>query len=523
MQPDEEPVNGVVVNRRQRLWRRAGELARAPVVRRALEGSAVFALAWLYLCHVQFLSPNLSEPDAYYHIKVAWLMRSEGLLRAFPWAETSLWREAFFDKDFGFHLLLVPFTGGGLVAGAKLAAVTFGAVTLTSLYLVMRLSGVRLAWVWLLVVAGAGGYFGYRINVPRPHLLAVTLSLWTVFAVLRGSWRALVLLGAAFALCYAAPFLALGYALIGWAAQALGERRYAPHLPLAALAGIVAGSLIHPNFPNNAIALWVQNVDVLTAAWARTAVGTADELLPAPTSTFLLEHALLAVAALGAFVVAPRGRALLTPRLLTLCAVAGGTLVMACLSKRFVEYFVPFAVWALAALYSEARLTLTRRGRLVAGLVVGLLLIAGVARTHRENARNFSSLPPPRAVAAAARLRERTPPGSLLFTCDWDDTPELFFFNHHNRYLVFLDPSYLRAWRPLLWRTWRDVAEGRMPEPVGVLGDALGASGGYCTAEYQALRRQLEQNPAVELDLEPDGSYTFVLPRRPVGPRPPLR
>ncbi len=56
---------------------------------------------------VQFATPDMPDNDGYYHINMAWLMRTEGLKPDFPWLPLSILNEAeFYDLHFLFHVAL---------------------------------------------------------------------------------------------------------------------------------------------------------------------------------------------------------------------------------------------------------------------------------------------------------------------------------------------------------------------------------------------------------------------------------
>jgi hypothetical protein len=57
----------------------------------------------------QFSTPNLPGNDGFYHIKMAYLMRTEGLKPNFPWLPlTILNAREFYNHHFLFHVLLIP-------------------------------------------------------------------------------------------------------------------------------------------------------------------------------------------------------------------------------------------------------------------------------------------------------------------------------------------------------------------------------------------------------------------------------
>jgi hypothetical protein len=84
---------------------------------------------------IQFGTPDLPDNDGFYHIKLAWLMRTEGLKPDFPWLPMSILNEGeFYDHHFLFHVALIPFTFGDLLSGAKWAAVLFAALAFLTIW-----------------------------------------------------------------------------------------------------------------------------------------------------------------------------------------------------------------------------------------------------------------------------------------------------------------------------------------------------------------------------------------------------
>jgi hypothetical protein len=488
-------------------------LSARPRLRLLLEGMLVYACAFAILHSYQFLTPNLAEPDLYYHVKTAWLLRTQGSVNAFPWAAASIWREAYFNKDFGFHVILSLFTFGSLAYGAKLAAVTLGSLVVASFYLVLRLSRVRYAVVFTLALFACGALFTYRLNVARPHLVSITLSLWVAYFALRRAWIPVGVLSFVYALSYTAPHVALGYALVAYAAWGLLRGEWSHRLPLAAFAGVLVGWLVHPSFPHNFQGFWLQNVSVLEHAWWGENLRAGIEFEPTSTRIFIIEHAVIYVGALFAIWLWPRVVDRSHPRLVSLAIVANGYFVLACVSKRFVEYFVPFALWLIAEILSDGLprvLTAAPRRRRWLALATAVVLASGLLLTGRNTYRTFSTLPPSAALPVAEWLYANTPHDSLVFTCDWDDAPELFFFNHRNRYLVFLDPIFMYAWRPALYHAWRLVGDGLDADPVATIRDGFGAEAGYCTGEYTRLRSQLDADGRVRVAGAPGGGFLFT-------------
>ena len=128
----------------------------------------VVPLAAAFFFQIQSAIPTIFEVDGYYHIKVAELTARNGILRSFPWAAFTPFRDHFGDKEFLFHVFLVPFTRLGLVRGAKLAAVVLDAAIVGLAYHLLRVRRVRGASAWMLLFVGAGSVFFWRMG-QCPH------------------------------------------------------------------------------------------------------------------------------------------------------------------------------------------------------------------------------------------------------------------------------------------------------------------------------------------------------------------
>jgi hypothetical protein len=195
---------------------------------------------------------------------------------------------------------------------------------------------------------------------------------------------------------------------------------------------------------------------------------------------------------------------------------------MTLLIRRIMEYSVPVTLLFLASFYTEQlsgldlRATLTQAGRrrrwtVAAIVVLALGLVALQVRTWYHVMPNFGPGPPTRK-AAALYLREHTDPDELVFTCDWDDAPELFFFNDRNRYPVMLDPSFMVYRDPDRWREWFEVARGGF---AGRTYDILARDYrfGVCTWDFEELKRIVEKDPRMEIVHDDEWAWVFRIDR----------
>lgn len=109
-----------------------------------VQAIVLFAIFFAFMAIIQFSTPNMPDNDGFYHIKMALLMREQGLKPAFPYMPLTILNEKeFYDHHFLFHVALIPFTFGDLRLGAKWAAVTFASLAFLAVWWLLRGQKVR--------------------------------------------------------------------------------------------------------------------------------------------------------------------------------------------------------------------------------------------------------------------------------------------------------------------------------------------------------------------------------------------
>ena len=486
-----------------------------------LRAVAVFALAFGYMYRLQHLTPVIQEYDGWFHIKFAALLPTIGFTHEFKWAAQSTWAAHFADKEFLFHVLLIPFTWtGDLIAGLKLATALLAAGVVVSFFLVLALGRARWPEAWTLLLLGSGYVFLYRLCMPRPHLLSIILLLWSVHLILHRRRRLLAAVILVYSLSYTAFHLPLALAVFVSVDLYLHERELDWKTPATILGAMALGVVINPYFPQSFLAFWAHDF-VVPWMSVRTDLdlSMADELMPLSTRSFLLEHLPIALLYLGAFYLS-LGRSRMPSRpSRALFLISSLYLLMTLMIHRFVEYSVPLSLWFLASFYSEQlagfdlRRALSPRAGRARGLALGataalaLLLASAVAKTYRDTAPIMNENPPS-LRGAALYLEQHTEPDELVFTCDWDDSPQLFFYNDHNRYPVMMDPVLMYLHDPQLWREWSRLADGGF---AGRTYDMLAKTYRYgvCTWDFEGFRRIVDTDPRFEIVHDDIDAFVF--------------
>ena len=461
------------------------------------------------LAFVQFASPDLPDNDGYYHIKLASLMRTEGLKPDFPWLPLSILNEnEFYDHHFLFHVALIPFTFGDLRLGAKWAAVTFASLAFLSIWYLFHRQRIRWDWLWALALLGISDAFLYRMSITRAQSLSLAVLALGLTWILEGKHRNLAILSFLYVWLYDAfPLLPI-LALLHLTAIALLEHRFEYRPLLFINAGLLLGLLINPYFPDNIVFSMRHMLPKLTEA---TAVSVGNEWYPYDTGQ-LLQNSFPALIAFGSGILALglAGRKMDVRTGFTLLAVLLFGLMLF-QARRFIEYFPPFALifaaFAWAPLFPDPQpvaVSPTRSGRWAAlrgSLPATILAAVVVLSVFKSVPATQSSLrdskPYSLYAGASAWLEANTAAGERVFQTDWDDFPRLFYYNTHNTYLVGLDPTYLQLYDQESYDLWVLITHGEVQQPSQFIANQFHSRYVHSDLKHGDFLRNAEQDPGL--------------------------
>lgn len=471
----------------------------------AVEALGVFLVALAFFNHLQGLSKYVIACDSYFHAKMAVLIRESGPVKDFIWTTTSVFRTNFSDSSFLYHVMLIPFTFmSDEVAAIKLGAAFFSALYCALFYTVLRVNRCRLAFLFTLMIGACGSLFLYRMCQNRGYLLAIMLALLTVEACINHRHRLLFALAIAYPLSYTAFQVVLVIPVIFHVAQLFnGERLDRKLLPIAA-AGSLIGLVIHPNRFDDFYLWWVQNVLVMWYKWTSDVnLFFGGELYP-PELSFLTKSTtavlVTLIACSIATVVSTRRRSTAT---LTWFGVTLFFGVLTLASKRFIEYSAPFtlayAAFLLRDLVSDEDLDdWSARAPtifMVVAWVVTACCGALLYRSYYDVKKDLEAEPEPGLKAAALWLKSHAAKNDIVYTCDWDDFPQLFFYNSEQRYLICLDPMFFYAYDKNLWQTWFDTSNVRTQDVFNNVKLKFKANWVLATNDFQNFIKKANGDP----------------------------
>jgi hypothetical protein len=512
------PISQMTQTAQVKAAQRSVERRQVPLLIQAL---ALFGMFLAVLSAFQFVTPALVGNDGYYHIRLAAEMRTQGLTPEFTSLPMTVLNEReFYDHHFLFHVLLIPFTLGDLVSGAKWASIVFASLALLCAWLVLVSQKVPYASWWTagLLVISSG--FLYRMSMPRAQSLSVAVLCLVLLVLLQGRYRWLIPLGFIYVWMYNAFPLML--VLAGsYTIATLFLKRQLNLRPLGySAAGITLGLVINPYFPHNAVFIIRHLVPKLVDA---TAIRVGSEWYPYTLTGWLdnaLPALLLLVAAFALALVWARKIEARTLIALLLVIFFGFLLVQ---SRRFIEYFpvfvLIFAAFATTSTLQRMqeiiqgnskaipdRLRLILNPSIVAPLLLSSLWIgAALWTTPRLVSSLQDSKPAIRYQNASAFLAEFAPSGTKIFQTDWDDFPRLFFNNPNQMYLIGLDPTYLQIANPSSFNLWLMIANGEVDYPSSLIQEFFGSEYVFTDQQHTGFIQKASADPGlVEVYRDPE-------------------
>ncbi len=464
--------------------------------------------------------------DGYYHIKwsmLLWENFKSGLwLPTFEWLPlTVLNPQDYADHHFLFHLLQIPFLWFfEPVTAAKVAAVTFATLAIFSVYWLIYRYGVKHQLIWLAALMVCSNAFFYRMNMAKAPPLTIIITVLGIHLLFQRNYVWLLPLMFAFVWTYSLFPLLLFAAVIWTVIIAWNERRFEWRPFTYTFAGMILGNLINPYFPNN-ILLFVEHFAQKFKIGSDFVVAVGGEWYPYSGMELLMNFPIaLAAMLIGYILFVPR-RGSVPEKAAFFLTFATILLAAQFRSKRFAEYFPPFAIlfaafaWdaftspksaelpeefkrdidpyldAPVSTESQAWWEAARRASVwVIGIALCIFWFYNLVGIHKWGFNQDGMIDHitgnepndkyRRAMEWATGLDEtgadNIPKGEIIFNCTWDDFPKLFFFNTKHRYVYGLDPNYLYSENPELYKLLKDLTEGKVDDPAPVIREKFGAN-----------------------------------------------
>lgn len=445
----------------------------------------ILALFLAIMAYIQYVTPAIVGNDGYYHIRMAELIRQQGLKPPFIWMPlTILNAKDFYDHHMLYHVILALFIPGdprepvadaSLFTAAKWASIVIPVLAFVAIWYMLRRQGVRWAWLWALGLFAVSDAFIYRMSMVRAQALSLLILVVGLHWLLKRRYRLLLPLGFLYVWSYNAfPLLAV-IAVVVFVATWITEKKFEWEALIWPIAGIILGLILNPYFPKDLKFIF----EHLLPKFGANPSGLGIEWEPYNTWILFQNSTLMFfLIPLGIFALGWQNRPIDRSQLvgLLLICVFG---VMLIKSRRFIEYAPAFVLifTALACRPMIQRfITLLPTVNqwpvlksVAAGLALAVLLVALAVIFYRaiDQARTQVDTSQPASYMADGVhwLKEHAPPGAMIFQTDWDDFTQLFFYDTDQIYLVGLDPTYLQLADPGLYNLWVAITRGQVQNP----------------------------------------------------------
>lgn len=466
---------------------------------------------------VQYATPALPGNDGYYHMKMGYLIRTEGLKPDFPYLPYTILNEAaFYDHHLLYHVFLALFAGGdpvldgglALTQGAKLASIIMPSLAFVAVWWLLRGQKVPYAAVWAIALFAVSEAFLYRMSMPRAQSMSLLLLVIGLHWLLQGKYKLLLPLGFVFVWAYNAFPLLLVVAGTYVIATFMLERRIAWQALAYPAIGIALGLIINPYFPENIDFI----VGHLLPKVGESSTPVGNEWSPYRTWTLVQNSGVAFMAVLaGILALGWREKRIDKPTLVALgLMVLFGYMLFE--SRRFVEYFPPFALiffalsaapllrewlelWGDKPLLGQDRLYLHQFTPIALLLLLAYPLYVGL-----NDARELvaDSKPADQYADAVIWLHDNALAGTMVFQTDWDDFTRLFFYNTDAVYTAGLDPTFMELEDEALFDRWVDITQGRVEEPGIAIRDEFGATYVFSDLNHDNFIEAAENDPLLD-------------------------
>ena len=488
------------------------------------------ALLWSFAIYmVIYKSAFLPGNDVYYHIELSEIMKNHGLVfKSFPWTTHSVWNNSFFDKEWLFHVFLIPFLFLGKVMGAKAAllSLTF-MIGLAWGSLFKALKCKYIFFIMLLTIFCGGTSFLGRLMLLRAHLLSIFLIALCLTCIIK-KWRlGLIITSILYCLSYTGSWQIIPIAFMFDIVEIAYKKRIGNILRLTfiwALLGIVIGTLINPYFPTNVSGGILQNIIVLKSSWLGTngaKIMLGDELYPIAFRQLMTIYMPVIIILLITLYHCINSKKKLKNGYITISfgLLSLIYLILTVLTVKFTDYFVPVSI-AFAASAWHYKLHFWGKKSFLTYIVAILLVLFGyysIGKLHTATCRSTLLY-----SGATKWLNENIQdqktfsktgiPGKIVFTGGWDDTPALFYGAPQFKYLVFLDPNFMYAYSHEKYILWRRIADGKVTYPAIRIYKNFNSNIVFVSKYKKRLCYVLAGSPYAKLVYRgPDGESLFII------------
>jgi hypothetical protein len=517
------------------------------------EAAQIFlgALSWsiaVYLVIRQ--SGTLPGNDVYFHIQISEIMKYHGIiLESFPWTTHSVWNNSFFDKDWLFHVFLIPFLSLGKIAGAKVALCTIVFLVGLAWGILFRTLKCKNIFIALLLTLFCSGYaFSGRLVLLRAHLFSIVFIAICLTCIIKKWYLGLTIATILYSLSYTGSWqiipIAILFDIVRFLRKNQNNESYR-YCAIWAILGIFIGLLINPYYPANIPGGILQNITVLKSCWLSvpgTRIVLGEELYAVSIKKLFTIYMPVIIILFATVFYCINSKKKLKNSLsiiIPLGFLSFGYLMLTLLSVKFTDYLIPFTA-AFAVSAWNIKIPFTGKKSPILYIILFFLILSGgfsIVKLRKETYQThplyygavewLNNIQEPVDLSKLDRKcqtkfdhnascnknnRPSYNPNLIIFTGEWSDTPALFYGAPQFKYLVFLDPNFMYAYSPEKYNLWKKISDGKVLFPAIRIQKDFNSNIVFLTKHKRRLFNALRDSSYAKLMYTgPDGESIFII------------
>lgn len=459
--------------------------------------------AVVYASRLQLSSTSFCDPDSYYHIAVSRFLKDYGPHYQFRWAQFSVLKDSFADKDILFHLTIVPFfsfSGDPVTAGKYAFILQALFFILAYVFVLKRYLPAVPAALFLFLPFLSSTFTSYFLQL-RSMTMANALAILAIYALIgRRAWW-LCLIAALYALTHISFFTLIGIVLVAEALRYAFSREFCLRNIYAVISGSAAGCLLNPGFPHNIYAAYLNGIALPLAIMGGATIGSGSEHMAFDTKLTLVTNA-------GVFIALNiiAWSALLGRRRLSFASAVWGAVTNLYLALAFFgnRYWYQVNVLAFIFLASYVHDWVEEGGWKAHAKAIGTaaaiacLLFIPFVKSNRDYFRNFMEFGTTRnshLESVARWMGKNLPADETVYHSSFSDAAIFMCLNPKDNYINVADPIYMYSRYPEEARLLDEMMLGRLEPAYAAIRGIFHARYAYVSSLERPLLRQLAGYP----------------------------
>jgi hypothetical protein len=453
----------------------------------------------IFINCLQFSSASFFDPDSYYHIAVSHFIKEHGPRYQFHWAQFSVLKDSFADKDFIFHLAIVPFfslTADPMLAGKYAFAFFSILFVLAYAFILKRYLPDLLAALFLLLPFLSSLFTSYFLQL-RSVTAANILTILGIYFLTTRRVRYLFFIALVYPLIHVSFFTLVILALLCESIRYAFTREFFARNIYAVLLGTAAGCLINPDFPRNLYALYLNGFMLPLKSMYSVNFDSGSEHIPFDTRRSFIVNGGVFIALNIIAWLALLGKRKMSVASAVWCAATNIYLLLAFFGNRY-WYQVNLLVYIFLASYArdcagEGGWRKNVRGIAIAGGIffVGSVPLVAPNAAELRHFMEFFGARSSHLEDIGRWMDAHLPAGETIYHSSCADASYFICLNPKDNYLNVADSIYMSHRYPREFSLIEDLMLGRVIYPQAAIREVFGCRYGYVNSYETPLLRQL--------------------------------